>query len=91
MLLADSRVADAVIVRRPDPRWGEVPIAFVARNDRTLAADDLLRRCREALAGYKLPKEIHFVRFEHLPRSTTGKIQRHEIEAWLERRQIPQE
>ena len=91
VLLAEARVADAVVVRRPDPRWGEVPVAFVARKDRSLSEEELLRRCRDALAGYKQPKQIHFVRVEDLPRSTTGKIQRHEIEGWLERGQIPRE
>ena len=38
------------------------------------------------LAGFKQPKDIVFVRFEELPRSTTGKIQRHEVEAWLKAR-----
>jgi acyl-CoA synthetase (AMP-forming)/AMP-acid ligase II len=36
-----------------------------------------------ARAGYKQPKAIHVVAFEQLPRSTTGKIQRHEVEAWM--------
>jgi len=89
VLLAEARVADAVIVRRPDARWGEVPVAFVARKERSLAAEDLLRRCRDELAAYKQPREIHFVRIEDLPRSTTGKIQRHEIEAWMKRGEIP--
>lgn len=83
VLLADPRVHDAIVVRRADARWGEVPVAVVARNDQGLAAADLLARCRAELAGYKQPKEIHFVAFETLPRSTTGKIQRHEVEAWL--------
>jgi acyl-CoA synthetase (AMP-forming)/AMP-acid ligase II len=87
VLLADSRVADAVVVRRPDPRWGEVPVAIVARKDDTLASADLLTRCRAELAGYKQPKEIVFVALAELPRSTTGKIQRHEVEAWLRRRE----
>ncbi len=89
VLLAEARVADAVVVRRRDSRWGEVPVAFVARREPSLTAEDLLRRCREALAGYKQPREVHFVRAEDLPRSTTGKIQRHEIEGWIERSQIP--
>jgi acyl-CoA synthetase (AMP-forming)/AMP-acid ligase II len=83
VLLADPRVHDAIVVRRPDPRWGEVPVAVVARNDAALSAAELHARCRAALAGYKQPKAIHFVAFERLPRSTTGKIQRHEVEAWL--------
>jgi acyl-CoA synthetase (AMP-forming)/AMP-acid ligase II len=44
VLLADPRVADAVVVRRPDARWGEVPVAVVARKDARLAAPDLLAR-----------------------------------------------
>jgi acyl-CoA synthetase (AMP-forming)/AMP-acid ligase II len=85
VLLADPRVDDAVVVRRPDARWGEVPVAVVARNDECLTADELYARCRRELAGYKQPKDIRFVAFAELPRSTTGKIQRHEVEAWLGR------
>jgi acyl-CoA synthetase (AMP-forming)/AMP-acid ligase II len=39
--------------------------------------------CRKSLAGYKRPKEVHFMRFEDFPRSTTGKILRHEMEKKL--------
>jgi hypothetical protein len=35
------------------------------------------------LAGYKRPKAIRFIGVDELPRSTTGKIQRHELEKWL--------
>jgi acyl-CoA synthetase (AMP-forming)/AMP-acid ligase II len=86
VLLADPRVADAVVVRRPDARWGEVPVAVVARKEEALTGGDLLARCRAELAGYKQPKDIVFVTLAELPRSTTGKIQRHEVEAWLRRR-----
>jgi fatty-acyl-CoA synthase len=86
VLLADPRVADAVVVRRSDARWGEVPVAVIAANDTTLTAADLAARCRAELAGYKQPKDIVFVSLAELPRSTTGKIQRHEVEAWLQRR-----
>ena len=83
-LLADPRVAEAAVVRRSDPRWGEVPIAFVARRGgAALEADDLYRRCREVLAGYKQPKGIRFLDFEDFPRSASGKVQRHELEARL--------
>lgn len=83
VLLADDRVADAVVVRRPDRRWGEVVVAAVARNEDTLSVDQLTQRCRENLAGYKIPHEIRFVDLDELPRSTTGKIMRHEVEAWF--------
>ena len=83
VLLQDPRVADAAVVRRPDPKWGEVPVAFVARRDDTLTEEELRRSCREQLAGYKQPKEIHFIPFEAFPRSASGKIQRHELERRL--------
>ena len=80
VLLADARVADAAVVRRKDAKWGEVPVAFVARRDDALTEDELRRRCREQLAGYKQPKEFHFIPFDAFPRSASGKIQRHELE-----------
>jgi fatty-acyl-CoA synthase len=40
-------------------------------------------QCRRQLAGLKQPKDIRFVAFADLPRSTTGKIQRDEVEAWF--------
>jgi fatty-acyl-CoA synthase len=83
VLLSDARVDDAVVVRAPDSRWGEVPIAFVAANDQSLTVEYLAGLCRESLAGYKQPKQIRFVPVEDFPRSTTGKIQRHEVEKWL--------
>jgi acyl-CoA synthetase (AMP-forming)/AMP-acid ligase II len=86
VLLSDPRVADAVVVRRSDPKWGEVPVAIVARTDEALASADLLARCRAELAGYKQPKEVVFVTLADLPRSTTGKVQRHQVEAWLRQR-----
>jgi fatty-acyl-CoA synthase len=83
VLLRDPRVADAAVVRCADATWGEVPVAFVARRDEALTEQDLITACRAALAGYKRPKAVHFVDIDALPRSTTGKIQRHELEKWL--------
>ncbi len=83
ILLQDTRVADAAVVRKPDSKWGEVPVAFVARRDETVTEDELRQLCRVQLAGYKQPKEIHFIPFEAFPRSASGKIQRHELERRL--------
>lgn len=83
VLLAEARVLDVAVVRARDDRWGEAPVAFIATRDTTLTANDLLARCRADLASYKRPREVHFIAFEDFPRSTTGKIQRHELEARL--------
>jgi fatty-acyl-CoA synthase len=83
VMLADARVHEAVVVRRTDRKWSEVPVAFVVPADTALTADDLMALCRENLSSYKRPKDIFFVAEEELPRSTTGKVQRHELEARL--------
>ena len=79
VLLAHPAVADAAVVRQRDARWGEVPVAFVALRA-PLDSETLAAWCRERLAHYKLPREFRIVDFDALPRSSTGKIQRHEIE-----------
>ena len=80
VLLQDQRIADAAVVRRPDEKWGEVPVAFIARNDQRLTETAVSELCRAHLAGYKQPKEIRFIALESFPRSASGKIQRHELE-----------
>jgi acyl-CoA synthetase (AMP-forming)/AMP-acid ligase II len=85
VLLADPRVADAAIVRKKDAQWGEVPVAFIAARDAGLNEADIEALCRAKLAGYKRPKEVHFIKLEQFPRSTTGKIQRHAMEAWVKK------
>ena len=79
-IMADDRIADAAVVRKADDRWGEVPVVFAARHDPALTADDVVDMCRGRIASYKLPKEVHFIAFDDIPRSTSGKIQRHLLE-----------
>ncbi len=83
ILLRHPGVADAAVVRRRDAQWGEVPVAFVARRDAALRAEDLRELCRGELAGYKQPQELRFIALEAFPRSASGKIQRHELEKRL--------
>ncbi len=83
VLCMDKRVVEAAVVRRRDDQWGEVPVAFVVRADDRLDADVLMTLCREHLAGYKRPNDIRFIDADALPRSTSGKIQRHLLEGRL--------
>ena len=63
------------VVARPDPKWGETPLAFVElKPGATATAQDLVAHCREHLASFKCPREV---RFEPVPRTSTGKIQKH--------------
>ena len=83
VLMADPNVTDAAVVRVPDDRWGEAPVAFVSRSCNASTRDTLMAACRASRAAYKLPREIHFIAFEDFPRSTSGKILRHILEASL--------
>lgn len=85
VMLLDARVAEVAVVRARDAKWGEVPVAFVARRDASLDETALFALCREHLAGYKQPRQIQFIAFEEFPRSASGKVQRHELEARLPR------
>jgi fatty-acyl-CoA synthase len=72
-------VLEAAVVARPDPKWGETPCAFVTLKDGAEATtDDLIAHCRGLLAHYKCPKTIVFA---ELPKTSTGKIQKHVLRA----------
>ncbi|HEY9193478.1 MAG TPA: AMP-binding protein, partial [Methyloversatilis sp.] len=74
VLYRHPAVAACAIVARPDEKWGETPLAFVERKpDSEVTAEELIAHCRSLLAGYKVPREI---RFEDLPKTSTGKIQK---------------
>lgn len=83
VLLADPRITDAVVVRRRDDKWGEVPVAVISTRGEALALADIEAICRGKLAGYKRPRALRVVAFDDFPRSTTGKILRHEVETWI--------
>ncbi|MBI5322463.1 class I adenylate-forming enzyme family protein [Bradyrhizobium sp.] len=84
VLLSDKRVTEVAVVRAADSRWGEAPVAFVACRDGTPATEvELADLCRRELAGYKRPREFRFIEFAEFPRSTSGKVQRHELERRL--------
>ena len=67
-------VMACAVVARPDPKWGETPLAYVElKNGVTASAAELIGHCRSLLAAYKVPREV---RFEEIPKTSTGKIQK---------------
>jgi fatty-acyl-CoA synthase len=83
VLMTDKRITEAAVVRVADPKWGEVPVAFVSCRDNAVTEAELVELCRRDLAGYKRPRQIRFIDFGEFPRSTSGKVQRHELESRL--------
>jgi len=83
VLLASPRIDEAVVVRKPDPKWGEVPVAFVVRKDTTLTEQDVIDMCRGQIANYKLPRHVRFIGTADIQRNPTGKAMRHLLEERL--------
>ena len=72
-------VSVAAVVAMPDPKWGEVPCAFVElKEGASVTAEEIIAHCRSLLAGFKLPKAVCF---GELPKTSTGKIQKFELRA----------
>lgn len=71
-------VARAAVVGLPDDRWGEAICAVVeVAPGRELDPDDLVRFCRERLAGYETPKRVEVV--DELPVTVGGKILKYRL------------
>ena len=67
-------VMAAAVVAQPDPKWGEVPCAFVELKEDARATEaELIEHCRARLAHFKAPKRVVF---GMLPKTSTGKIQK---------------
>jgi acyl-CoA synthetase (AMP-forming)/AMP-acid ligase II len=72
VLKAHPEVFDALVVGAPDERWGERVSAVVQpRAGVELTLEQLQEHCRNYLAGYKVPREVHLV--AAMPRQPSGK------------------
>ncbi len=70
-------VVACAVVAKQDDKWGETPLAYVElKPGSDVTPQDLIAHCKSLLASYKTPKEI---RFEALPNTSTGKIQKFQL------------
>jgi fatty-acyl-CoA synthase len=81
VLTTHAAIREACAISVPDPRWGETIKAVVVLEPGARCTPEEVRSwCRERLAGFKCPRYVEFLDYEAVPRSTTGKILRHELE-----------
>jgi fatty-acyl-CoA synthase len=74
VLLEHPDVVECGVIGRPDPRWDEVPVAYVIRRAGcSIEAEDLKAHVLTQLARFKVPRDIVFV--DDLPRTALGKVQ----------------
>ena len=74
ILYKHPAVLFAAVVAKPDPKWGEVPCAFIELKEGAQATEDeIIAFCRSQMSGFKTPK---LVVFGSIPKTSTGKIQK---------------
>ena len=85
VLCSHPQVLEAAVIGVPDKSSGEAVKAFIVlKNPGSIEVGltdsitlDLRRHCKEALTGYKCPRQYEFR--EALPKSNVGKILRREL------------
>ena len=77
-LCAHLPVLEAAVVGRPDPLFGEEPVAFVVlRPGLAAEPDELIEHCKQVLAKFKVRRAV-FIEAD-LPRTPIGKIAKPEL------------
>jgi len=72
---SNPKVKDVAVIGVPHEKWGEQVTAVLVLNEgETATAEELSDYCRGKIAGFKVPRNIIFVKDEEMPRSPAGKI-----------------
>ena len=76
VITSHPRVREAAVAGLPDRRLGSTPHAWIVPVDprNPPSADELIAYTREQLAGFKVPRDWHFL--QELPRNPSGKVLR---------------
>jgi fatty-acyl-CoA synthase len=82
-LAAHPEVDEAAVLGVDDEKYGQRLAAFVVLSDGASATPETLKEhVRDSLANYKVPRTITVL--DDLPRSSTGKIVRRDLQALVE-------
>lgn len=81
VVLKHLDIINCVAVPVEDEKWGQVP-ALVYESTKQIKEDDLVSLLNDNLAKYKHPK--YFYEINEIPRTSTGKLSRHKVKAWVD-------
>ncbi|HEX7591001.1 MAG TPA: fatty acid--CoA ligase [Candidatus Limnocylindrales bacterium] len=77
-LASHPAVLECAVVAAPDKALGEAPVAIVVfKPGQTATVKELREHCKERLARFKVPRDIHFR--DSLPKGGTGKVLKAEL------------
>lgn len=66
-------IKESAVVGNKNDNTGEIVVAFVVLSSELIITEqNIIKKCKEKLASYKVPREIHIL--ETLPRTLVGKI-----------------
>ena len=69
------KVKDVAVIGVPHEKWGEQVTAVVVLHEgQTSTPEEIAAHCKGKIAGFKVPKNIIFIKDEEMPRSGAGKI-----------------
>ncbi len=75
-------VAEVAVAGKNDARWGEVPVAFIVKNQNAeIREEEIIKLCKDNLASYKCVKEIRFI--NAIPKNALGKVLKRELRQQL--------
>lgn len=85
VILQIPGVQEVSVVAATHEKWGQTPVAFVLPSDDRLTIDGIADYCREHLAGYKQPTQIHIV--SDFPKNASGKVLKQKLRDRLDEEQ----
>lgn len=84
VLYQHPAVMTAAVVAKPDPRWQEVPCAFIELKQGAEATpEEIIEYCKRHLARFKVPKDVVIT---EIPKTSTGKLQKFVLREWAKER-----